>query len=407
VTTALRTCRLSIPDLPQRRMTSATIAPSGDFAPAARPIRSSEYVPALDGLRFLAFFAVFIRHTLAAWSFLADPNAPASVEVWTFGQYGWMGVDLFLALSAFLLTRLLLVERERFGKINVPRFFARRALRIWPLYFALLAVGFSTSQVVGADYIDPMILRHHLLAFSLFLGNWSSALYGFAQSPLLALLWTVSLEEQFYLLLPLVIAAIARRRSLALVAFGAMAFSILVRTWLLANGAKSTTLYLITPTRLDSFAMGILLALAAPEVKRWASHARNKVLLSGILLAALLLIFVTGSRDRPGPHLIYMYPLIAICAGCALTFALVPGWFSGLLSRKPLTYLGKISYGLYALHGGALWIVGLVSTSLPFAVRFALSLALSVALASVSYRYLERPFLLVKQRFTVVPSRPV
>jgi peptidoglycan/LPS O-acetylase OafA/YrhL len=379
-----------------------------------KPGSRSEYIPALDGLRFLAFLSVFLRHSLAQTPLATDPNSVVARYAWGIGSFGWMGVDLFLCLSAFLLTRLLLVEKDRFGYINIPHFFFRRALRIWPLYFLMILVGFGLAPFArliimkAAVNSNSALWQHHLIPFSLFLGNWSTAMFGYAKSPQLSLLWTVSLEEQFYLLLPLVIAALPRR-TLVFVAIGGIVFSVLVRTWLTANAVGTTTIYTITPTRLDSFSVGILLAIFAPQVRAWASQPARSLLLVIVLLALLTMIHLTGSVDLAGNHLIYLYVLVACSAGCALILALSPTWFSRLLERRPMIYLGKISYGLYALHLTALMFVNLVADRfqlLPI-VRMIGGLCLTIVMAAGSYRYLERPFLKLKLRFTSVPSRPV
>ena len=171
------------------------------------------YSPQLDGLRFCAALAVFIHHTPAI-PFLGGIKAQ-----------GWVGVDLFLCISAFLITRLILIEHERTGAFSLKSFYIRRALRIWPLYF-----GFVTAALVLTLLYRSMPVPDAFgwwashLTFS---ANLFTAMYGYGQQLMFTShLWTISLEEQAYLVLPLVLtlylaAKPSRNRVLAL-AFAAL-----------------------------------------------------------------------------------------------------------------------------------------------------------------------------------------
>lgn len=171
--------------------------------------RPGLYRPELDALRFFAFFAVYGFHQLSfpaqfytrigistrLANLLADlPNA------------GVFGVDLFFVLSAYLITELLLREKDRFGKLNVRDFYVRRILRIWPLYFAFLAV----AMVPFVNVSHSMTLKY-LLFFLLLSGNWAVVLFGFPAHSVAIPLWTVSIEEQFYLAWPPIVSRLSRR----------------------------------------------------------------------------------------------------------------------------------------------------------------------------------------------------
>lgn len=379
MTTTVRAPELSLPE------PRATAAP-------ATGARRSEYVPALDGLRFCAFATVFAYHAKLT-------------------TRGWLGVDLFFCLSAFLLTRLLLVERQRFGRIDVPHFFTRRVLRIWPLYGLMLILGFGVIPLVTGSrwYPDASMWRHHLIPFLVFLGNWSTGLFNFPPSTALSLLWTVSLEEQFYLLLPLAISAISRARVLTWIALGSFLFSVMVRVWLVSNHTGALTVYTITPTRLDAFAVGMLLAIHRDTLLSWLRRPWRPLLVVVGGGAMIAVIGALGNADEPGYHLIVLYAVVGVLAGCALLLALIPGPFARILGQPALVYLGKISYGLYVFHQTALLFARIFSRHIgaPNAVTVVVALALTIAIATVSYYVVERPFLLLKERFTVVKSRPV
>ncbi len=145
------------------------------------------YVPQLDGLRFWAFVFVFIYHLPPAT--LALKQFPIlSAVVAALKSYGWVGVDLYLVLSAFLITTLLIYEREREGRISLNDFYLRRTLRIWPLYYFMLLLGFVVFPAMGlfqAGFESEKYLgmvRTHLVPHLTFLGNYSVGLFGFAPS---------------------------------------------------------------------------------------------------------------------------------------------------------------------------------------------------------------------------------
>ena len=137
------------------------------------------YLPELDALRFFAFLAVFLCH-------VAVRDGRFTWEART----GMLGVDLFFALSAFLISELLLREKDRNGTLDVRAFWIRRILRIWPLYFTMLAVAF----ILRAPLRESLLT---LIGFALFAGNFA-ALFA-TPSPLIGALWSLSIEEQFYL----------------------------------------------------------------------------------------------------------------------------------------------------------------------------------------------------------------
>ena len=158
----------------------------GEAPSAIAPPERRFYQPELDGLRFYAFLGVFVYHTL-----------PSQAMPWLWGaviKSGAAGVDLFFALSAFLITSLLLRERQQTGRISLRLFYLRRILRIWPLYFVVLALGVVLAHTVP----DQRLPWYYIAGYLLFIGNWVSAAFGHPQS-ICSPLWTVSIEEQFYL----------------------------------------------------------------------------------------------------------------------------------------------------------------------------------------------------------------
>src|SRR5450432_3563846 len=180
-------------------MTTAVVTPLAAATTAARGERF--YRPELDVLRFFAFLGVFIFHAAPrTMDFYAAADVPrwlSNLLISTFGA-GAYGVDLFFALSAYLITSLLLRERAATGALDLRGFYVRRILRIWPLYLAFVAFAAFAATVIPEQHLP---LRY-VVGYSLLAGNWTYVFYGLPASFTIPL-WTVSIEEQFYLAWPL------------------------------------------------------------------------------------------------------------------------------------------------------------------------------------------------------------
>jgi peptidoglycan/LPS O-acetylase OafA/YrhL len=373
------------------------------------------YVPQLDGLRFFAFLFVFVHHLPP----LVSPAVPVLGGVLKgIHDFGWAGVDLFLCLSGFLITRLLLLEWEATGKLRIVSFYVRRSLRIWPLYFTLIILAFVVFPRIGLfgpRYGDPAytgMVHLHGWSFPLFLGNWTIALHGYSPSSVLNPLWTVSLEEQFYLTWPLIAFVVLRSRRGVLGIAGLMLVaSTVCRVLTVVLRLQHPFMWAATITRLDPLAFGII--LASTEGQRLISALSRRAALASIV--AGVLIFVTaalcGPIEKQRSVAIVQYTATAIASACLLTGALRHEVVAKFLSHPGLRYLGKISYGLYAIHLAVISAMHrLVSTTripatIAPAATLLLSLAIVILLGAFSYRYLETPFLRLKDRFSVVRSR--
>ncbi len=225
--------------------------------------------PELDRLRFAAFFLVFLHHTMpGSTAGYADAGLPQIVAqgLAAFARAGGFGVDLFFALSAYLITELLLRERAHTGTVSVRKFYIRRMLRIWPLYFlALLVLAPAMRWIVPGDAMPG----GHLMGYLLLSGNWASAYWGYPASSF-ALLWSVSIEEQFYLLWPWLTKRFAGR----LTALAAMMLALAWGTRVLtaAGGVEHPGVWCNTLARLDPIAGGALLAYWLHGRGSQASH---------------------------------------------------------------------------------------------------------------------------------------
>ena len=395
--------------LPRGSTTTAGIL---EHAPLSTKGKKVFYHPELDALRFFAFLQVFYYHI--GNQFFKEDSVSAyhgwkSAVVACF-KTGILGVDLFFCLSSFLITSLLLRECDLNGTFDLKRFWIRRILRIWPLYFFFLALAVFVLPHI-ADFAQPW-RPGYVATFALFGGNWACALHGLPPFPG-AILWSVSVEEQFYLLWPLLLLLFTPRR-LTFLAVGGLILASLTRVVFVAAGAVPSPhplLWTCTLTQIDSIALGALFAMVVRQWK-WnpAKSARTFLAAIGLVVPIMIILLLGSDVCFNTKWSIAFFPVAAICCTCLL----------GAIYREDpvrmpsfLVYLGRISYGLYvyhmlaidvANHIPAIHVQGLKHLNVP--VFLLASCALTVGMAAVSYRYLEQPFLRLKSKFTVIRSTP-
>ena len=359
----------------------------GDCRPAARipSWAASGRVPGLDGLRAASILLVLLCHAAPSMS----RGRPSRLV--RLAQEGEVGVDVFFAISGFLVTLLLLRESDRTGAIALRGFFARRALRLLPAFgaYLLFVAALAEAGVVRDAAVD-------WLAASPYTNNGLSLL-GHPTAWPLGHLWSLSVEEHFYLIWPVTLAAMGRRRALAaLTVVLALAPTIRVLLWAIFPEALPLGLLKsATPARLDSIAAGCLLAFVAHDPSLLARRPRGRAGRVGrsaaaVLLASIVLYTAAGFFD------VAIRPMLkaAVIAGLVAFVVFRPGSMVGrLLDTRPMVTLGALSYSLY------LW-------QQPFfdpkswrpMCRWPTNLLLAVACAAASYLLVERPFLRLKDR---------
>jgi peptidoglycan/LPS O-acetylase OafA/YrhL len=357
----------------------------------------SFYHPELDVLRFVAFCLVFIAHSVyfvdIDWAHLPKPLFTFMFAVHGAGYYG---VDLFFVLSSYLITELLYREREKTGVIHLRKFYIRRMLRIWPLYFFFLVIVWPV-----AGLLDPKehVSGRVLAAFLFLVGNWRCAIWGWPHA-LVDQLWSITVEEQFYLTWPILM----RRwqKHLPSIAVGMLIVANLTRVYYVLWPNTDASIWCNTLARLDPISGGILLAYALherdntmPKILRWEIGG----------FAAAILLFVGNYGDHTDMRALYSYPLADLACVMLVFAALRPqSEQRSNVAVRGLVYLGQISYGLYVFHQMAFEVVNVLPRR-PAVVTVALAMLLVIFLASLSYRFLETPFLRLKKRFSLVPSR--
>jgi peptidoglycan/LPS O-acetylase OafA/YrhL len=317
---------------------STNRADAESYRPISQPL---QHVPELDGLRGVAILMVLLFH------FMAD------MPRWSHWllQYGWAGVDLFFVLSGFLITRILLNTRE--SPEYFRSFYIRRILRIFPLYylgmFLFFYVLLPLRQAHGASL---EISSSEQIWYWTYLVNWHDSTRHMTM-PLIHI-WSLCVEEQFYLIWPLLI-WLCRRKSIPLLCIGVFCLSFCSRLCFDLLNADPEFLHRATINRLDTLAAGAFLAAAIPD-KRWAERLRAFLpSISSIAAMALCVWWLVQARrpNLPGSYALTYVLLALIFGGMVHMFATRSG------SEKPVFRLarsrllrsfGKFSYSIYLFH---------------------------------------------------------
>lgn len=383
----------------------AVAAPSAAALPAAVPPR----LPALDGVRGAAILLVLGHHLgqgqlhRSAW---LDPAVQLS-------GYGWIGVDLFFVLSGFLITGILLRTRGRPGYFL--NFYARRTLRIFPLYFGVLAVVLVVLPALGVALertpAPPSDAWHWLYGTNLLIalrGSWDTGLVLFPFTHF----WSLAVEEHFYLLWPLLIAFTpARHAGLLCLAAVAGAFGLRAAFYLLSQDWIAA--YVWTPFRIDALAAGGFAAVLFAGTSDRAALGRRAGRVFAAALGGIAVAALATSAERSGGFVPTVgYTLLAVAfAALVLRVATLPaaGRWDRLCAHPVLRWFGRYSYGLYVFHVFAIAGVEALRSRWPAAfgghvaveivVSRTLMLALTTGAAWASWNFFERRFTALKTRF--------
>lgn len=363
----------------------------------ATPIAGA-HVGALDGVRGLAILLVLVFHYgRSARGFgLENPILTAS-------EFGWVGVDLFFVLSGFLITGILYDAKgsEKYFR----NFYARRSLRIFPLYYLALAVVFVLAALWPSAGVWPTF---NPLWFVFYLSNVAMVTEAPLSAGILGHFWSLAIEEHFYLAWPLIV-LLASRRQLMAIAAGLVVFSLTARVLLGLSGAPSQALYVLTPLRFDALAVGAICSLAirgqgglAPLIRpAWIA-----MLSCGAAVVLIVLLTRSFSPDN-GPMQMFGFTPLAFAFGGMLLVGLSFRPANLVFSHPILRWFGRYSYGLYVWHPiinvilfytplkAALGIEGTLSSILYLVFSFIVCLAVALA----SYHLWEKRFLAYKRRF--------
>jgi peptidoglycan/LPS O-acetylase OafA/YrhL len=367
----------------------ATQEPEGGLYAA---FRRQRLFSSLDGLRGLSILAVLWHHAQIPGWFTRAVHGSA---------YGFLGVDLFFVISGFLIVTLLMREREQRGSISLKHFYARRSLRIFPLYYGLLAAGALLYFVVRPHGSGAASFRQDLPYLLLYLTNWHTP------TGIFAITWSLSAEEQFYLLWPPIERYVPRLAlyvlALLIVLSQLFHFGVFNGFLLESLGYAPGQPAMLRETTFTPICLGVLLAHGLHHrasyqrlARLFAPHWAGPLVLAALVIAAQFL----PNDIRGVPRLSVQLLMTALVATAVIRDDHV---LRPLYTFRPLVHVGALSYGLYLLHQIAFGIVHALFDRTGMHVPFAdlvLGGALALLMAELSYRFYETPFLRLKSRFT-------
>lgn len=382
---------------------------AGTSVPVPR-VRLAGHLPGLDGVRGLAILMVLATH------FIGGATAQTVLQrlIVKAAGYGLLGVDLFFVLSGFLITGLLIRAKGRPNYFK--NFYARRTLRIFPLYYGVLTALFLvlprlttvTPMVAEAAKHQAWLWTYTSNFYLAWVDSWNTLTY-------VNHFWSLAVEEHFYLLWPLVVFSFSRS-TLERICIGVILAGLTLRTGLAWSGMSELSISVLTPCRVDSLCAGGLLALVAHRedgagADRLVARALPAaLLLGGVIVAvsawcALTDIAVTTLHQVRDS-------LYALFFGAVVLLSLEPGrgWLARGFQNPALRFLGKYSYGLYVYHAILLWyfteshvearLDALLGNHVLTMVAVAVGgTAVSVAVAVLSYHLFEKHLLSLKRFF--------
>jgi peptidoglycan/LPS O-acetylase OafA/YrhL len=378
-------------------------------------------LPILDGLRGAGLFLVMLVH----FRTLEDPQPGAWLEqIWHLGvDLAFVSLDVFFVLSGFLITRILVADRGSAGFFT--RFYARRALRILPMYYGFLLAYFVLlpATAAWASQLTLTPWQHvfywtHSTNVAAGLNDWlnpSNARTGYPFHHSTTHLWSLALEEQFYFLWPVLVHLLSTR-ALRHASIAVLIVAPLVRVLLvLTLGAESNAAYVLTPARIDGLALGSLMAVWAKEYSGLPVTRTQLAAAIGLTVSVIVAIFLREGHLNGAESAVFQ--TVGLTASVYLGGALVAasivagahGWWRRLFASRPLVKLGEVSYGTYIVHLPLMFVLdwsGVLShpadnSGLFTEFRYSGTLiVLSIACGTLTWHLYEKPWL------RLAPRRP-
>lgn len=353
-------------------------------------ITSKFYLPPVDGLRTLAFFFVFIHHL--------GPNENTPIYN-RFITCGWVGLDLFFVLSGFLITSILIREKELYGYVSMKKFMMRRILRIWPLYIVTIFLGFVLFPMFGAFGIKIFspkwytMVNDYFWTFSLFIGNMSFAWKLTIISPIFAALWSAGVEEQFYIAWGCVFSFVKCNLNKLLIF--TWVFSILCRIIIYSYAEVYQAYYYCTFSHLDPLVLGCLLGINYQKLKNVNQKASALIFVLSLAVFAILWNSNPLEENMPSNIAVFIYSAVSM----VLLF------FSGItnriliqiLSSKFLVYFAKYTYGMYIFHTFSILVTNKITGSHFSFTRLVIAFALSFVMGFICWHTIEKWFISLKK----------
>ena len=377
------------------------------------------FFPNLEGLRFFAFFVVFVNHATGSLGFYINTPGYLYLKTHIF-KSGDLGVSFFFVLSGFLITYLLLKEKDINGKINIKNFYLRRVLRIWPLYFlvvflCLIVFPHFNNMIPEWFPIEVDTSKSNPWYYITFTGNFDYLANGIPRG-MIGVLWSVSVEEQFYLFWPLIIALVPRKhllKTFILIILGSIAFR-----FFCSNGGNAMIIKYHSLSCMSDLATGAVIAYFACKesfIEKVSRVPRYII----ILVYCVLLIFVPlrfymwelGSHYK---HMASVAPVIfsSLFAFIILEQNYAKNSFYKVSNFKLISSFGKYTYGMYCYHMISFFMVlfifhlmgininGMSKSTFVFVIFT--SFFSTILIAELSYTYYESIFLRLKNKFALI-----
>jgi len=307
-------------------------------------VHSSRHITALDGVRGIAILSVMLHHFFGS----QDKSSTLERYLINLSEVGWVGVDLFFALSGFLITGILLDKGRTLQELK--RFYIRRTLRIFPLYYLSLGIVFFLLPYlvqVSYDYSGRTQWWYWTYLTNILFVLPGDTLYPVPH------FWSLAVEEQFYLIWPLLLLCLSRRRDHYLLCVGAILLAPLLRTGFIFGGLDPSAPYVLTVSRMDTLVWGGLVATVVRDpVMCGVLRRRGTVLLIAGVIVFVVVCFIQGSFRR-GPLMMTVgFSSLGLIFAAAIG-KLASGDYrrlAAVLGRPFFTFFGKYSYGMYVIH---------------------------------------------------------
>jgi peptidoglycan/LPS O-acetylase OafA/YrhL len=368
------------------------------------------FFPNLDGLRFFCFLSVFLFHSFATdYASISDSRGYHFIKGFLVAN-GNLGVNFFFVLSGFLITYLLFTEKEKYKKVSIGNFYVRRILRIWPLFYLCVFFGFIIFPILKRAFGEVPSETAHPLYYIFLLNNIDLVKSGLPDSSELGVLWSVAIEEQFYLVWPILIALIPKTK----IRFVFLAIIAATFGFRLYYSDNPIILEHHTFSCISDMAVGGYFAYLALYKNEFVGKIKvMRRMWLGLLYALIASVFLFRKQIFEANSILLATDRLAI----SLLFGLVimeqnfaGNSFFKMSNYKLISRWGVYTYGLYCLH-----MIGLLIAHQTLALaglnknvyqvillEGGLSLSVTLLLAYASYHLFEKRFLKLKEKFTLI-----
>lgn len=361
----------------------------------------------LDGLRFFCFLSVFFYHSFHTdYGYISSHKIYRLIKFDVFGN-GNLGVNFFFVLSGFLITYLLIDEVKSNGKINILNFWLRRVLRIWPLFYACVCFGFFVFPVLKSAFGQTPNETANIVYYLTFLNNFDFINNGLPDASILGVLWSVAIEEQFYFCWPLILFVLPVRNYWLV--FTAIILQSLVFRFYNADylSHEHHTLSCIGDMAVGGF--GAWLVQQKETIKHRLTLLSRPTI--GMIYASFICLYFFRDELLLDKGILSVVERLII--GLVILLIILEQNYSKhsffkLSKLKTISKLGKITYGLYCLHFIGILITTTLTQKFNFnthlwqvlVIESLVSLGLTILIATISYKFYEKPFLRLKERFS-------